>query len=103
MKLITLFLTCATQQEAKKISDRLLEEKLAACIKITDVKSEYLWKGKKQHGEEALLIIDSVEEKFDEIEKAVKKIHSYDTFVMTAYSVARSSTGVEKWVKEELG
>lgn len=100
MNLITLFLTCANQPEAKKISKALLDKKLAACVKITDVKSDYLWQGQKQHGEEALLIIDSAAEKFDEIESTVKKLHSYDVFVLSAYPVARSSKGVEAWVKE---
>jgi len=100
MNLITLFLTCANEQEAKKISDKLLDKKLAACVKITDVKSDYLWKGQKQHGEEAMLIIDSTDEKFDAIEAAVKEIHSYDVFVLTAYPVAKASAGVEAWVKE---
>lgn len=98
-----MFLTCANGEEAQKIASELLDKKLAACIKITDVKSEYLWKGEKQSGEEAFLIIDSAEEKFDEIEAAVKKSHSYDTFVLTAYPIIRSSTGVEEWVKKELG
>jgi periplasmic divalent cation tolerance protein len=100
MNLITLFLTCANEQEAKNISDKLLDMKLAACVKATDVKSDYLWKGEKQHGNEVLLIIDSTEEKFAAIETAVKEIHSYDVFVLTSYPVARASARVEQWVKE---
>ena len=100
MNLITLFLTCANEEEAEKIANKLLEEKLAACVKVTDVRSDYLWKGQKQHGNEVLLIIDSVADKFDAIEAAVKEIHSYDVFVLTAYPVARASAGVEDWVKE---
>ena len=100
MNLITLFLTCANQQEAEVIANKLLDEKLAACIKSADVKSDFLWKGGKQHSDEVLLIIDSVDEKFDAIEAVVKAIHSYDVFVLIAYPVARSSAGVEQWVKE---
>ncbi len=100
--MITLFLTCADREEAQKISDKLLDEKLAACVRVTDVKSDFLWKGKKEHAEEALLIIDTIQEKFDEIEEVVKSIHRYETFVLTAYPVARSSAGVEEWVREVL-
>lgn len=102
MNLITLFLTCADETEAKKISDELLDKKLAACVRLTDVKSDFLWKGKKEHADEVLLIIDTVQEKFDEIEAAVKAIHRYEAFVLTAYPVAKSSAGVEEWVKEVL-
>jgi periplasmic divalent cation tolerance protein len=100
MNLITLFLTCADREEAQKIADKLLDEKLAACVKITDVKSSYLWEGKKQQGEEVLMVIDSIEEKFDEIETTVRQLHSYNTFVLTAYPVIKASKDVEDWVRE---
>ena len=102
MNLITLFLTCANAQEAKKISSKLLGEKLAACARQTDVKSDFIWKGKTEHSREVLLIIESVQEKFDDIEAAVEKIHSYETFVLTAYPVARASVGVEQWGQESI-
>lgn len=102
MKLITLFLTCADTAEAKKIADKLLDDKLAACVKQAAITSDYLWKGRKQHGQEVLLIIDSTEDKFGQIEAAAKTIHSYDTFVLTAYPVVKSSSGVQQWVEESL-
>ena len=102
MNLITLFLTCADQAEADKIAGKLLDDKLAACVKQAAITSDYLWKGKPQHGREVLLIIDSAEDKFDQIEAAVKSVHSYDTFVLTAYPVFKASAGVEEWVKREL-
>lgn len=103
MNLITLFLTCANEQEAKKISKKLLEAKLAACIRRTGVSSDFIWKGKVGHSDEVLLIIESVQEKFDEIEKLVKKLHSYELFVLTVYPVAKASVNVEEWVKESIG
>ena len=103
MQLITLFLTCADREEADKITAKLLDGRLAACIKRTDVKSDYLWKGQKQRANETLLIVDTAEDKFDEIEKAVRQIHSYETFVLTAYPVIRASANVEQWLKESVG
>jgi len=98
--LITLFLTCADIDEAQKITDLLLDQKLAACVRTADVESAFLWKGQKEQGSEKLLIIDSAEEKFDLIEAAVKEAHSYETFVLTAYPVIKASAGVEDWIKE---
>lgn len=103
MKLITLFLTCADADEAEKIGNLLLDKKLAACVRSADVESLFLWKGQKEQGREKLLIIDTSEDKFDAIEAVVKEAHSYETFVLTAYSVARSSAGVEEWVQEVIG
>ena len=102
MNLITLFLTCANAEEAQKISDKLLDGKLAACVRQTDVKSDYWWKGRKEHADEVQLIIESTEEKFVAIESVVRELHSYETFVLTAYPVVQASSGVQDWVKESV-
>ena len=102
MKLITLFLACPNAEEAQKIADKLLDEKLAACVRQTDVKSDYWWQGRKEQASEVQLIIESTDKKFEPIEAVIKELHSYDTFVLTAYPVVRSSAGVVDWVKESL-
>ena len=102
MNLITLFLTCTNEQEAKKISKKLLEAKLAVCIRRTNVSSNFIWKGKIDHAQEVLLIIESIQEKFDEIEAVIKPLHSYETFVLSSYPIAKTSAGVQEWVKESI-
>jgi periplasmic divalent cation tolerance protein len=102
VKFITLFLTCADREEARKIAKELLSKKLAACVRLTDVNSTYWWKDKIEDSSETLLMIESAEDKFDEIEATVRSLHSYETFVLTAYPVIKVSTGVEEWMKEAI-
>jgi periplasmic divalent cation tolerance protein len=102
VKLITLFLTCANRQEAQKIGDELLDKNLAACVRMFDVDSTYLWQGAKHNSSEVQLIIESAEDKFNAIETTVRRLHSYKTFVLAVYPVVKSSAGVEQWVKESL-
>lgn len=102
MKIITLFLTCANDTEAEEISQKLLKNKLVVCIKKTEVSSSFLWKGSIDKSEEVLLIMDSFEEKFSEIEKEVRKIHSYSTFVLFAVPVIKASKGIGEWIKDEF-
>jgi periplasmic divalent cation tolerance protein len=97
-----MFLSCANGEEAQKITDKLLDEKLAACVRQTDVKSDFWWKGQKQQAEEVQLIIESIEDKFDAIESAVRESHGYETFVLTAYPVFKASRGVVEWVEEAV-
>lgn len=96
-------LTCANAKEAQKITNALLDKKLAACVRRVSVTSDYLWRRKRQHDREVQLIIESAEDKFDEIETTVRSLHSYETFVLMAYPVLKSSAGVEQWIKESLG
>lgn len=103
MKMMLLFLTCANDGEANTISRSLLEKKLIVCSKKLSVSSTYRWKGKIEEGSEVLLLMETVEEKFAAIEREVKNLHSYQTFVLFSVPVARASGGVEKWMREELG
>lgn len=102
MKPVFLFLTCKDDNEAKEIATVLLQKRLIVCAKRFSVSSTFLWEGKIDSGDEVMLTMDSVEELFEQVEKAVRKNHSYDTFVLTAVPVAKVSRGVAEWMKEEL-
>lgn len=102
MKICLLYLTCANEEEAAKISQALLEKKLAFCIKKAPVSSAFLWKGKINSSSEILLIMDSLEENFEKVRKEVAKLHSYETFVLVSTPVTQTTEGVKEWVRQEL-
>lgn len=97
-----LYLTCANQAETDKIAQALLEKRLVVCVKKTPVNSDFLWQGKIDHGSEILLIMDSKEELFNQVEQEVKRLHSYDTPVLVAVPVTSRSAGVAEWMEKEL-
>ncbi len=100
--MIILYLTCANQDEAKVISDALLKLKLIACARRTEVSSSYWWDGKINHDDEVLLMMESIEEKFDAVEAIVTKLHSYNEYVLTAVPVLKTTPGVLKWLNETI-
>lgn len=100
--MIIFYLTCTDNDEATRIANELLENKLIACARRSSINSTYWWDGKIQSDDEVLLMMESVEEKFDAIEKKVTELHSYDQFVLTAVPVVRTTPGVEKWLGEVL-
>jgi len=102
MKPCLLYLTCADDKEAEKISQALLEKRLAVCIKKSPVSSSFLWKGKIDHANEILLIMESIEEKFAETEKEVAKLHSYESFVLFSSPISQTTKKVKDWMKKEL-
>lgn len=102
MNIITLHVTCVNSDEAERISRSILEKRLAACVKTQPISSSYWWTGTIESNTEVLLIIESVAEKFDEIETAIRELHSYETFVLLAYPSARASVGVEHWLSENI-
>lgn len=97
-----LLLTCSTKEEALKIAKELLEKRLVACTKITSVESNYLWKGNLENSNEVLLVMESHESKFNEIEKVVKSLHSYEQFVLVGFPITQMASGVSNWLNKEL-
>lgn len=102
MTIITLFLTCANLSEANTIASTLLHKRLVACVKTVPISSQFLWHGSIDSANEILLIMDSEKNKFDTIEKEIKKLHSYETFVLTATEITNASSGVEAWIKKSI-
>ena len=102
MKYIQVWLSCVDKVEADKIAKVLLEKRLIACAKQILVSSDFRWKGKIEHGEEVLLILDSREDLFADIESEVSKLHSYETFVLQSLPLSNISKDALKWLEGEL-
>ena len=100
--MVILYLTCANDDEAKKISGVLLDARLVACVRRSPVRSSYWWDGKINHDDEVLLMMESLGEKFNEIERVIAKLHSYDAYVLTMVEVDKTTPGVHKWLDETL-
>ena len=99
---VLLFLTCANQREARVISTALLKERLIVCAKTVPVASTFRWKGKIEEAKEVLLLMETVEEKFSKIEREVRRLHSYEQFVLLSVPIGGASKGVTRWIEGEL-
>lgn len=100
--MVILYLTCADKEEAIKISNALLEAKLIVCARHSSISSSYWWDGKINHDDEVLIMMESREDKFDDIEKIVTELHSYDEYVLTMIPNIRTTPGVQRWLDETL-
>lgn len=99
-QLVQILLTCPNWEQAQQIADALLDKKLAACIEQTEIKSKNWWKGELESQNEIRLMMETVAANFDKIEAEVRKLHSYDTFVMQMIPVLKVSKDVEAWILE---
>lgn len=95
--------TVASMEEAKRIAQALLEERLAACINIIDsVSSVYRWKGAIEASQEVLLLIKTRVEKLEALETAVCRLHSYDVPEFVVLKIDAGSMAYLKWINESL-
>jgi len=102
MKPCLLFLSCKNIKEADKISGKLLREKLIVCAKKISIDSSYLWKNKIESAQEILLIMDSIEENYKNINQEVKKLHSYKTYTLFMININKVNKETIAWFKKEI-
>lgn len=100
--MIFTYITCKDMKEAKKISKHLLQKKLIACTNIFPMESFYWWKGKINEDKEVVVIAKSLEEKFEEIKKEVKKVHSYDVPCILKIKVDEGNEEYLHWIEKEV-
>ena len=100
---VVVLVTTSSAKEAEQIAQTLLEKRLVACINIlTRVHSRFWWKGKIEHSDEALMIIKSKSEVFDELVEAVSAIHSYQVPEILAVPVQSGFNKYLAWMDEVI-
>ena len=103
-KYIVVFITAGSAAEAEKLSLGLVEEKLAYCVNvIPSVKSTYFWEGKVCVDEELMLVVKSRNSRFKNLERWVRKNHSYDVPEVIALPLANGSKPYLKCINDWLG
>lgn len=78
MNIVLIQTTCSNKDEAKNIAKVLIEEKLAACVQLSEIESFYSWNNEFCCDNETLLSIKTTKENFEKIKSKIKELHSYD-------------------------
>ena len=98
---LIIFVTAPSNDEAVRIADSLVSGGLAACVNIVGgIESIYRWEGQVARDRENLLIIKTVDERYAELERRVKELHTYTTPEVIACKVERGSDAYLKWLRE---
>ncbi len=96
---MVVFITVGGEAEARKISETLVELRLAACVNIIGpVHSVYRWKEEVEKAEECLLMVKTSLERLDALIKKVKEIHSYNVPEIIALNIDGGSEDYLRWL-----
>lgn len=95
--------TCESTERADALADKLVGDRLAACVNaVPRISSTYLWKGKLHRDEEVLLLIKTTEAGFHAVEQAVKTLSTYELPEIVAVPIHAGSAEYLAWLNASL-
>jgi len=97
---IIVLVTTPNSDEANQIANALVSTQLAACANIVPlIESIYRWEGEVKRDNEALMIIKTTDDRYPELERRVKELHSYGTPEIVALRIERGSSDYLEWLR----
>lgn len=93
-----LLTTAPSREEAAKIAQLLIDEKLAACVQLLPIESFYVWQGKTQNEAEVLLLVKTRELLFEKAIARIKAVHSYSVPEIVALPFTAGFDGYFQWI-----
>lgn len=98
---MVVFCTTPNANLAREIAESLVRDKLAACCNIIPgVNSIYLWRDEIQHDSEHLMLIKTSAEKFEEVERRIKELHTYEVPEIIALKIKQGSHDYINWLHQ---
>jgi periplasmic divalent cation tolerance protein len=95
--------TAGSEEEAKRISEVLVERRLAACVQVAGpIVSRYRWQGEIEEAREWQCLAKTEMERYPEVEAAIRELHSYDEPEIVATPIVAGSRGYLDWIGESL-
>jgi len=93
-------MTAASQDEAEKIANFLVEERLAACAQIiAPIRSIFWWEGKVCRDDEIFFMAKTTRDVFPRLVEAVQRLHSYKVPQIVFVPIVDGSANYLDWLR----
>ena len=79
-----------------------MQKRLAACVNVvrSPIESFYTWKGKLETAREHLLLVKTTAARLPQLEREVKRLHTYDVPEFIALPITAGSSDYLSWLSE---
>jgi periplasmic divalent cation tolerance protein len=94
--------SAASIEEATKIAEVVVEQKLVACAQIVPIRSVYFWQNVRQNEDEWLILMKTRFEMYRHLEACVQEIHSYELPEIIALPIIAGSSAYFTWIDERV-
>ncbi len=101
-KIYWVYVTAASTEEAQRIGETVVQERLAACANVlSNMQSCYWWQGNFERDQEAVLILKTSVQRFPALLERIKQLHSYTVPCVLALPVLEGNLDYLQWVEQE--
>lgn len=98
---VIVFVTAGSEENALKIAQTAVVERLAACANIVGgVRSIYRWRGKIEDEREFLIIMKTRAELFGRLRDRVREIHSYEVPEIICVEIRDGLSQYLQWIDD---
>ncbi len=99
-RVLSVYVTAANADEARRIGRALVVENLAACVNVLPGHTAiYRWGGKLEEGAEAAFLAKTTAGRFDALRARVRALHSYDLPCIVAFPAEAGDGDFLDWVR----
>jgi periplasmic divalent cation tolerance protein len=95
--------TCSGDDEAGKLAESIVRDRLAACVQVMPIQSFYEWKGELHKDEERLLIMKTKCSSYRQLEEFILQHHSYDVPEIVQVPIESGFRKYFEWIDSITG
>ena len=88
--------------DADGIARALVEERLAACVNMTAVRSCYRWEGKVAEDREEMMVIKTEQRMVERLRERLPQLHSYKVPEIIVLPILEGYGPYLDWISESL-
>lgn len=92
--------TTDSEEEARSLSAKLVENGLAACVQVSSITSFYNWKGQVNNDPEYKLLMKTRKELYPKAESFIRQNHSYEVPEIIEVPIRQGLDQYLGWIAE---
>lgn len=97
-----IYCTVPSIEEARKLADLSVENRLAACANILPgMESVYRWQGKIEKATECVVIFKTHLDRVDALTELIKQKHSYEVPCVVSLPIEQGNQAYLWWIEDE--
>jgi len=105
-ELLLVYTTWESEEQAKKAGEHLLKKRVCGCVNIfPNMTPMFFWPPKENKldgSKEVVMIVKTLKRKYEELEKEIYKIHTYDVPCIIAIPTYKVNKDYYEWIKGEI-